>query len=62
MVSDEYVVCPFCKHKHSRFKALGTSGLINHSGSKCTIICAKCEKEFRCIYEVTIKYKTSKLN
>lgn len=60
MVSDEYVICPFCKQKNSRFKALGKSGLINHIGSECTVTCDKCGKDFQCVYEVKIKYKTSK--
>jgi hypothetical protein len=60
MISKDYVICPFCKRKHSKNKATGTSGLINHIGSECSIICDKCGKEFRCVYEVQIKYKTSK--
>jgi hypothetical protein len=34
--------------------------LINHVGSERSITCDKCGKDFHCVYEVTIKYKTSK--
>lgn len=60
MISKEYVICPFCKKVHSKNKAIGISGLINYAGSECSITCEKCGKDFRCVYEVQIKYKTSK--
>lgn len=60
MVSKDSVICPFCKKEHSKNKAIGTSGLINYNGSECFITCDKCGEEFRCVYEVQIKYKTSK--
>lgn len=61
MIDKEYIVCPFCKNKHSKNKAIGTSGLINYNGSELTIECNKCGKDFKCIYEVQIKFKTNKL-
>lgn len=63
MTSKDYVICPFCKKEkkeHSKNKAIGTSGLINYAGSEHYITCDKCGKDFRCTYEVQIKYKTSK--
>lgn len=60
MVSKESVICPYCKKEHYKNKAIGTSGIINYSGSTITITCEKCGKDFICEYEVTIKYKTRK--
>ena len=60
MISKDDVICPFCKKKHSKFKAIGTSGLINYVGSECSITCDKCGNVFRCVYEVQIKFKTNK--
>lgn len=62
VISKESVICPYCKKEHGKNKAIGTSGLINFCGSEITITCDKCGKDFRCNYEVTIKYKTSKYN
>lgn len=60
MISKEYVICPFCRKELSKNKAIGTSGLINYAGSECFITCEKCGRDFRCVYEVQIKYKTMK--
>ena len=60
MISKEFVICPFCKKTHNKHKAIGTSGLINYAGSERGITCEKCGKEFVCVYEVEIRYKTSK--
>lgn len=60
MISKDYVICPYCKKENSKNKAIGTSGLINYVGSERSVTCNKCGKEFRCVYEVSIKYKTSK--
>lgn len=59
-VSNEKVICPYCKKEHSKNKVIGTSGLINYCGSEMTIACEKCGKDFICNYIVSIKYKTTK--
>lgn len=60
MVSEIYVVCPYCRKTHSKNKAIGTTGLINYGGGEISLVCEKCGKDFRCSYEVRIRYKTSK--
>lgn len=59
-VSAESIICPYCGAKHSKHEILGTSGLINISGSERTMECRNCGHEFRCVMYVTIKYKTQK--
>lgn len=40
MVDKENVICPFCKRKHGKTKALGTSGLVCCTGEENkTITC-----------------------
>ncbi len=59
-VSKEGIVCPYCGHMNNKHKAIGTSGLINYSGSTFRLTCENCEKDSVGEYEVTIKYKTKK--
>lgn len=61
MISKDNVVCPFCKYKHSKTKALGTSGLICQVGEEeKKLTCDKCGKDFLCDIEITYRFKTSK--
>lgn len=59
-VSTESIVCPYCGAKQSKHEILGNSGLINISGNERTMECRKCKQEFRCVMEVTIKFRTRK--
>lgn len=59
-VSKESVICPYCKHEHSKNKAIGTSGIVNYYGSELTVTCDICKKNFHVEYEVQFKFRTSK--
>lgn len=59
-VSTESIICPNCGTKHSKHEILGSSGLINTNGSERTMECRNCKREFQCIVDVTIKFKTRK--
>lgn len=60
MVSEEGIICPYCKKKHNKHKAIGNSGLVNYAGSTFSMVCDRCGKDFYGEYEVRIKYKTHK--
>lgn len=60
MVSDKFVVCPYCKAGNLRNVVLGASGLVNVSGTERVVQCRKCGKEFSCEVQVNIKYRTRK--
>lgn len=60
MVSKDAIICPHCKKEHNKYRAMGTSGLVNYCGSEFSFTCDKCGKEIYGIMEVTIKYKTRK--
>lgn len=61
MNDSENIICPHCKRRHSKYKILGSSGLINHSGYESIYVCCeKCGKDFYCDIEVKLKIKTRK--
>lgn len=60
MISNEYIICPYCKNKHNKGIAIGQSGIINIFGTEKMITCPKCNKDFTCEVEVKITYKTRK--
>lgn len=60
MVSKDYVICPYCKKKHSKTKAIGTSGVVCFNGSELTVECDKCGKDFYVEYEVSYTFRTRK--
>ena len=62
MVSNEFVICPYCKYANLKNVVLGSSGLINVSGTERTVGCRKCGKEFSCEVQVNIRYKTRKFS
>lgn len=61
-VSAQRVICPYCKSSGSKSVVLGTSGLINYNGNTTQVTCGRCKKEFLCIVDVSIKFKTQKLD
>lgn len=62
VVSMKNVICPHCKAMHNKNIVLGNSGLINYCGYEKYVTCDRCSKEFKCIMDVTIKYKTQKVD
>ena len=61
MVDKTFVICPFCKCKHSKTKVLGTSGLVCYNGNEGqSVICDRCGKDFYCDTEIQYKFKTRK--
>ena len=60
MISNEYIICPYCKSKHSKGVAIGQSGVINIFGTEREITCRNCDKSFVCKVDVKIAYKTRK--
>lgn len=60
MVSKEGVICPYCKAKNSKSKAIGIAGLIIPNGGDFSATCDRCGKEFYGTYEVSIIYRTRK--
>ena len=60
-VSKDGIICPYCGHMHSKYRAIGTSGLINHSGSTFGLTCVKCKEDFDGEYDVILKFKTKKI-
>ena len=62
MVSNDFVICPFCKAKNLKNTVLVASGLVNIYGTERAVECRKCGKEFSCEVEVKIRYKTRKYN
>lgn len=61
MVDKTFVICPFCKCKHSKTKVLGTSGLVCYNGNEeQSVICDRCGKDFYCDTEIQYKFKTRK--
>lgn len=61
-VSKDAIVCPYCGHMHNKYKAIGTSGLINHCGSTFGMTCDNCGNDFDGEYEVKIRYTTKKIS
>ena len=60
MISNEYVICPYCKSKHEKNVVIGQSGIINIFGTEREVTCKKCDKDFCCEVEVKIVYRTRK--
>lgn len=49
MISNEYVICPYCKSKHNKGGVIGQSGIINIFGT---------EKEL--LVEIVVKISLAK--
>lgn len=62
MISNEFIICPYCKTEHLKNVVLGASGLVNVSGTIRDVTCRKCGKDFSCEVDVKIVYKTRKFN
>lgn len=64
MVSEEAVVCPYCKANHRKHDVIGNSGLINYCGSSFSMTCKNCGKDFlrRICCENQIQNKKKLLN
>ena len=61
MVSKYDVVCPYCKKKMGRSKALGVFGTVNINGyENLTLTCDACKKEVICDVEVSYTFRTRK--
>ena len=60
MVSKDEIVCPYCKKGHSKYRVIGSSGLVNCFGSEFSMTCDRCGKDFYGEYVVDIRYKTRK--